>query len=234
VVSSYQGVFAHSITSESLCFTFKLEPGQAVITCPRHGDRCRLPSGVLLDGDVSCNGVLPCKLQWQPPRNHLGPIHLRATYSWYGKKYHVTIIITKLDHFTQQVRTGGLRGLFRHYATSRKIAGSIRFFNWPNPSSRTMTLRSTQTLTEMSTRNLLGGKRRPEQKADNLTAICEPNVFKMWEPRSLTTLWASTACYRDSITVFYRTSWCRDNSYSESYRFESWLGHRLFWFSFCG
>jgi hypothetical protein len=39
-----------------------------------------------------------------------------------------------------------------------------------------MALGSTQPLTEMSTRNLLGGKWRPEQKGDNLTAICEPIV----------------------------------------------------------
>jgi hypothetical protein len=48
--------------------------------------------------------------------------------------------------------------------------------------------RQTQPLTEMSTRNLLGGKRRPVHKADNLIAICEPTVQKMWEPRRLTTL----------------------------------------------
>jgi hypothetical protein len=51
----------------------------------------------------------------------------------------------------------------RHYSTSRKVAGSIPdevigFFNLPNHSSRTMTLGSTQPLTEMSTRNLLGDK----------------------------------------------------------------------------
>jgi hypothetical protein len=39
-----------------------------------------------------------------------------------------------------------------------------------------MALESTQSLTEMSTRNLLGGKWRPELKADNLAAICEPIV----------------------------------------------------------
>jgi hypothetical protein len=53
--------------------------------------------------------------------------------------------------------------------------------------------------TEMSTRKLTRRKRRPGRKAD-LTAICEPIVYKMWEPRRLTTLWASTACYRDSVT----------------------------------
>jgi hypothetical protein len=46
-------------------------------------------------------------------------------------------------------------------------------FNWPNPSMRTMAPGSTQPLTEMSTRNLPGGKGWPGRKADNLTAICE-------------------------------------------------------------
>jgi hypothetical protein len=52
----------------------------------------------------------------------------------------------------------------------------IGFLNWPNPSSRTMALGSTQPLTEMSTRNLSGGKGGPACGADNLTAICEPTV----------------------------------------------------------
>jgi hypothetical protein len=33
---------------------------------------------------------------------------------------------------------------------------SLNFFNWPNPSNRTMTLGSTQPLTELNTRNILG------------------------------------------------------------------------------
>jgi hypothetical protein len=61
------------------------------------------------------------------------------------------------------------------------VAGSIpneviEFFNWSNPSTRTMALGSTQPLTEMSTRNLSGGKGRPASKADNITAICETIV----------------------------------------------------------
>jgi hypothetical protein len=39
-----------------------------------------------------------------------------------------------------------------------------------------MSLVSTQPLTEMSTRNLPGGKARPARKVDNLNAICEPIV----------------------------------------------------------
>ena len=47
----------------------------------------------------------------------------------------------------------------RHCATSRKVAGSIPdgvigIFQWHNPSGRTMALRLTQPLTEMSTRNI--------------------------------------------------------------------------------
>jgi hypothetical protein len=41
-----------------------------------------------------------------------------------------------------------------------------------------MTLGSTQPLTEMSIRNLPGGKELPPRKSDNLTAICEPFVFE--------------------------------------------------------
>jgi hypothetical protein len=65
-----------------------------------------------------------------------------------------------------------------------------------------MALGSTQPLTEISTRNLAGGKGRPARGADNLTTICEPIVQKMWETRRLTNLWDFTACYRDSFTFF--------------------------------
>jgi hypothetical protein len=73
----------------------------------------------------------------------------------------------------------GYRSWLRHYATCRDVAGLIPnevigFFNLPNPSTCTRALRSTQILTEMSTRNLLACKGRPARKADNLTVICEP------------------------------------------------------------
>jgi hypothetical protein len=56
-----------------------------------------------------------------------------------------------------------------------RVPDEVDFFNLPDPSSRTMTLGSTQPLTEMSTRNLPGGKKRPARKGDKL-AICEPNA----------------------------------------------------------
>jgi hypothetical protein len=57
-----------------------------------------------------------------------------------------------------------------------RVPDEVEFFNLPSPSSRTMALGSIQPLTEISTRNLPGGKKRPASRADNLTAICEPNV----------------------------------------------------------
>jgi hypothetical protein len=62
-----------------------------------------------------------------------------------------------------------------------------------------MGLGSTQPLTEMSTRNFAVDKERPGHKADNFTAICEPSVWKTWEPRRLKILWAFIACYRENF-----------------------------------
>jgi hypothetical protein len=57
-----------------------------------------------------------------------------------------------------------------------RVPDEVDFFNLPNPYSRTVALGSTQPLTEMSTRNLPAGKKRPARRADNLAAIYEPNV----------------------------------------------------------
>jgi hypothetical protein len=68
------------------------------------------------------------------------------------------------------------RSGLRHYAISRKMAGSIPsvtgFFTWPIPSSRTMNLGSTQPLTQMSTRNLLG------VKSDRRIPLCVSRLFR--------------------------------------------------------
>jgi hypothetical protein len=84
-----------------------------------------------------------------------------------------------LDLYT----TGGSRGSLVVEALCYKLEGR-RFesrmrwniFNLPNSSSRTMALGSTQILTELSTRNFPGGKKRPARRADNLAAIYEPIV----------------------------------------------------------
>jgi hypothetical protein len=50
---------------------------------------------------------------------------------------------------------------------------------------------------QSASKNIPESKGRSAHKADNLLAICELTVRKIWEPRLLTTLWASTAVYRD-------------------------------------
>jgi hypothetical protein len=69
------------------------------------------------------------------------------------------------------VLTSGARGSWlRGYATSRKVAGSS-----PNEVTGFFQL-TTQPLTEMCTWNILGGKRWPARRAQNLAAIYEPIV----------------------------------------------------------
>jgi hypothetical protein len=57
----------------------------------------------------------------------------------------------------------------------------IRFFNWANPSSSTNALGVDSVSTEMSTRNIPGGKGSMACKGNILTAICETTVYKMWD-----------------------------------------------------
>ena len=80
------------------------------------------------------------------------------------------------------------RSYLRHYATNRKVAGSIPdsvtgIFHSRNPSGRTMALGSTQPLTEMSTRNISWGKGGRCVGLTTLTpscadclAVCEPQT----------------------------------------------------------
>jgi hypothetical protein len=71
----------------------------------------------------------------------------------------------------------------KQYGTSWKVADSIPdevigFLDLNNPSCRNMVLGSTQSLTEMNTRNIFLGVKGglPALKADSLTTICEPIV----------------------------------------------------------
>jgi hypothetical protein len=65
-----------------------------------------------------------------------------------------------------------------------------------------MAIGLTQLLTELSIKNLPAGKALPACKLTISPPLSKPIVQKMWDPRSLTTLRTSTACYRNSF-VFY-------------------------------
>jgi hypothetical protein len=68
-------------------------------------------------------------------------------------------------------------------------------FNLINTSSRTTALG----LTEKSS----WGVKRARRVSLTSWPSCGPIVWKMWEPRCLTTLWASTACYNDRFNLLY-------------------------------
>jgi hypothetical protein len=65
-----------------------------------------------------------------------------------------------------------------HYATSRRVAGSISdefigFFNWPDSSGRTNGPGVDSASNRNEYKESSGGKGQPARKTDNLTAICE-------------------------------------------------------------
>ena len=69
-----------------------------------------------------------------------------------------------------------------HYKSEGSIPdGDIGIFHRHNPSDRTMVLGSTQPLTEMSTRSISWGYKRPVRKAINLTTFLG-HCHIIWEP----------------------------------------------------
>ena len=89
------------------------------------------------------------------------------------------------------------RSCLMYCATSREVAGSnpdgvIGIFHWHNPSGHSMAPGLTQPLTEMSTRYISWGLRRPVHRADDLTTfVCwlswNLGASASWNPQSLST-----------------------------------------------
>jgi hypothetical protein len=98
-----------------------------------------------------------------------------------GKNY-------KLTHAVLSFGSGWVRGNVVGWGTTQQAGRSrvrfpmrsMDFFNWSNPSSRTITRVSIQPLTEMNTSNLPRGKGRPARRGwqphRHLWADCLENV----------------------------------------------------------
>jgi hypothetical protein len=86
------------------------------------------------------------------------------------------------------------------------VPDKVDFFNLPNPSSRTMALGSIQPLTEMSIRNIPGGK---SGRYVGLT-ILSPSVSRMSENVGTSTSRNAKSLhglYRENLAFYYDISW---------------------------
>ena len=171
---------------------------------------------------------------WVTPSAWVAPAH---EVSWFCYLWcthsHVIYIAVVLLHWGTRWRSW-----LRHCATSRKVAGSIPdgvigIFHWHNPSGRTMTLGSTQPLTQMSTRNISWGLRRPVRRADNLTTfMCRLSwnleASTSWNPQGLSRpvmgllYLFSTSSFLFILTLFQQRSMCLLLRQSQSCQRKKW------------
>ena len=99
----------------------------------------------------------------------------------------------------------------RNWATIQKVAGSIPdgvtvIFHWHNPSSRTMAPGSTQSLTEMSTRNISWGVKAASAQGQQPYHL---HVLTVLKSRTLSLLETFSACTRIALPLpLPLPEWC--------------------------
>jgi len=113
------------------------------------------------------------QLQWHKAISHslTNTVHTNTTHKIYCSDLYTTIYI-----YIYNIWGTRWHSWLTHCAKSRKVAGSIpdeviEIFHWRNPSGHTVTLGLTQSLTEISTRNISWGWRRPVPCANNRTTF---------------------------------------------------------------
>jgi len=157
-------------------------------TCRRMSRSQMICSSYSMYTRVHCSGM-------DNIQSNISKIICMKTWSWNDTLYSVYSDIILNDY--SQWRGTLWRSWLRHCATSRQVAGSIPdgvigIFHWHNPSGRTMALGLTQPLTQMSSRNISWGLRRPVRRVDNLTTfMCRLSwnlgASTSWKPQGLST-----------------------------------------------
>jgi hypothetical protein len=122
----------------------------------------------------------PYQISWKVVGLERGPLSLvsiteellewKSSGSGSRKQRLTALAIRCADHATSSI--ADMRQTLGRYSSLAD------FLNVSNHSNRTMALESSHPLTKISARNLPGVKKLPARRADNLTAICESNVWK--------------------------------------------------------
>jgi len=127
--------------------------------------------------------------------------------------YKILVMIQILDVVCCTILSRGTQwcSWLKHCATSQKVTGLIPngvigIFHWHNPSSCTMVLGSTQSLTDMSTRSTSWGWRWPGLRADNLSAfMCQLSwnleASTSWNPQGLSIPLMGLLCFASSLSL---------------------------------
>jgi hypothetical protein len=97
------------------------------------------------------------------------------------------VLSSSLLYTHLNIRGKRCRSWLRHCTTNPKVIG---IFHWHSSYGRTMALELTQPLTEVSTRNISWGWRRPVRRADNLTTFMRRlsrnlGASSYWNPQGL-------------------------------------------------
>ena len=115
-------------------------------------------------GLSSCT-ILPHTISWTPPLSGGGAdIEYKMSVLIFSTNLIVVFLILRTIQADIIINVGtAVAQWLKCCATSRKVAGSIspgvtETFHWHSPSDRTLTLGSTEPVTEMSTRNISWGK----------------------------------------------------------------------------
>jgi hypothetical protein len=115
--------------------------------CLKHWNIFDAAWSLSLDRDTIIRKLQVFSVQWEPDSLYWGSCWTHRTF----------LNVVCLSYEGARGSVVGWGTMLQAGRSPVRVLGEVDFFNWPNPSSRTMALGLTQPQTEMSTRNLPGG-----------------------------------------------------------------------------